>query len=73
MNNKLFVERREKGDYAVRRPGSARASAVAPTQHEAIEIAKRMGAPIPMSSASGTPRTASLISGARRSRCPLVL
>lgn len=47
MNNKLFVERREQGDYAVRRPGSARASAVAPTQHEAIEIAKRIGAPHP--------------------------
>lgn len=47
MSNKLFVERREQGDYAIRRPGSVRASAVAPTQHEAIEIAKRMGAPHP--------------------------
>ena len=47
MNNKLFVERRAQGGYAVRKPGSARASAVAPTQHEAIEIAKRMGASHP--------------------------
>ena len=35
--NQLFVERRPEGDYAVRRPDSARASAVLPTQAEAIK------------------------------------
>jgi hypothetical protein len=38
----LFIERREEGDYAVRRPGSKRASAVLPTQAEAIARAKQM-------------------------------
>jgi hypothetical protein len=38
-NRKLFVEQREQGDYAVRRPGSERASAVEPTQRQAIERA----------------------------------
>ena len=36
----LYVERREEGDYAVRRGGSQRASAVEPTQREAIARAK---------------------------------
>jgi len=41
--NELFVEHREQeGDYAVRRPGAARASATAPTQAEAIEVAQEM-------------------------------
>ncbi len=35
-DSKLFVEQRERGDYAVRRPNSERASAVAPTQRAAI-------------------------------------
>lgn len=40
---KLFIERREKeGDYAIRRPGSDRASGIADTQWEAIEQARRM-------------------------------
>ncbi len=38
--DELFIERREQGDYAVRRPGSQRASAVEPTQEKAIERAK---------------------------------
>ncbi len=38
----LYVERRDEGDYAVRRPGSERASAVLPTQAEAIERAKEI-------------------------------
>lgn len=38
----LFIERREQGDYAVRRPGSSRASDVLPTQGEAIERAKEL-------------------------------
>ncbi len=35
----LFIEQREQGDYAIRRPGSERASAVLPTQRQAIERA----------------------------------
>jgi Uncharacterized protein conserved in bacteria (DUF2188) len=38
----VFVEQRPQGDYAVRRPGAERASAVAPTQAKAIEIAREM-------------------------------
>ena len=38
----LFVERRPQGDFAVRRPGSDRASAVEPTQREAITRAKEI-------------------------------
>jgi hypothetical protein len=40
--DQLFVEQRPEGDYAVRKPGAARASAVADTQAEAIKIAKQM-------------------------------
>ncbi len=39
---RLFVERRPEGDYAVRRPNTARASAVLPTQAEAIDRARDM-------------------------------
>jgi hypothetical protein len=38
----VFIERREEGDYAVRRPGSERASAVLPTQAEAVERAREI-------------------------------
>ncbi len=39
----IYVEkRRPEGDYAVRRPGSSRASAVEPTQAEAIERAREI-------------------------------
>jgi pyridoxine/pyridoxamine 5'-phosphate oxidase len=41
-SNNLFVERRPEGDYAVRKPNSERASAVAPTQAQAIERAKEL-------------------------------
>ncbi len=41
-NKKIFVEQRPEGDYAVRKPNSSRASAVAPTQAEAIERAREM-------------------------------
>ena len=42
-NDQLFVERRpKKGDYAVRRGDSERASAVLPTQAEAIERAREL-------------------------------
>ena len=40
--NKLFVERRPQGDYAVRKPNSERASAVLPTQAEAIGRAREL-------------------------------
>lgn len=39
-NEKLFVERRPEGDYAVRKPNSERASAISPTQAEAIGRAR---------------------------------
>jgi hypothetical protein len=47
-NDKLFVERRPEGDYAVRRPGSERASAVETTQADAIDRAYELsnGGPI---------------------------
>lgn len=38
----IYVERRDEGDYAVRRPGSERASAVTPTQRQAIERAREI-------------------------------
>jgi Uncharacterized protein conserved in bacteria (DUF2188) len=41
-NQRLYIERRPEGDYAVRRPNSERASAVAPAQRQAIEIARDM-------------------------------
>lgn len=40
---KLFVERRDSGDYAVRRANSQRASAVCSTQADAITRAKELG------------------------------
>jgi hypothetical protein len=38
----IFIERREEGDYAVRKPGSERASAVLPTQAAAVERAREI-------------------------------
>jgi hypothetical protein len=38
----LFVEQRPEGDYAVRKPNSDRASAVLPTQAEAIARAREL-------------------------------
>jgi hypothetical protein len=40
--DRLFVERRPQGDYAVRKPNSERASAVLPTQAQAIERAREL-------------------------------
>lgn len=40
--DELFIERRDQGDYAVRRAGSQRASDVLPTQKEAIDRAKEL-------------------------------
>jgi hypothetical protein len=46
-DDRVFIERRpDEGDYAVRKPGSARASAVLPTQAEAIDWARQRGADI---------------------------
>jgi len=42
LDSRLFVEQRPEGDYAVRRPNSGRASAVLPTQAEAIERAREL-------------------------------
>jgi len=42
VNERLFVEQRPEGDYTVRRPNSERASAVLPTQAEAIEKAREL-------------------------------
>lgn len=39
---KLFVEQRPEGDFAVRKPNSERASAVLPTQAEAIRKAQEL-------------------------------
>lgn len=39
----VYIERRQKEkDFAIRRKGSQRASAVAPTQAQAIKIAQKM-------------------------------
>ena len=40
--NNLYVERRPQGDYAVRKPGAERASAVESTQSKAIERAREL-------------------------------
>jgi hypothetical protein len=40
--DELLVERRPEGDYAVSKPNADRASAVLPTQAEAIERAREM-------------------------------
>ena len=46
-DKRVFIERRpSEGDYAVRKPGSSRASVIAPTQAEAIDWAKQRGADI---------------------------
>lgn len=48
-NKKIFVEQRNAGDYAVRRPNSQRASDVLSTQAEAITRAKELtkgGSPV---------------------------
>jgi uncharacterized protein YdaT len=42
MNKKIYVERREQGDFAIRKAGSNRASAIAPTQKEAIKKAREL-------------------------------
>jgi hypothetical protein len=41
-DKRIYVERRSEGDYAVRRAGSERASAVASTQAQAIQKAREL-------------------------------
>jgi hypothetical protein len=41
-DNRIYVERRDQGDYAVRRPNADRASAVERTQAEAIQRAREI-------------------------------
>lgn len=41
-SDQLYVELRPQGDYAVRKPNSERASAVLPTQAEAIARAREL-------------------------------
>jgi len=38
----FFIEKRDQGDYAIRKPNSERASGVESTQKEAIEKAKEL-------------------------------
>lgn len=43
-HSRMFIERRPKeGDFAVRKPDSERASAILPTQREAIDWARERG------------------------------
>jgi len=41
-DKRLYVERRPEGDYAVRRADAQRASAVEPTQKQAIDKAREL-------------------------------
>lgn len=43
----VFIERRAEGDYAIRKGGAQRASAVEPTKAEAMERARRMSPDAP--------------------------
>jgi hypothetical protein len=42
MSDEFFIEQRPGGDYAIRKPKADRASAVEPTQAEAIARARQM-------------------------------
>lgn len=42
QKKELYVEQREEGDYAVRQPGSERASDVRDTQSEAVDRAREI-------------------------------
>lgn len=41
-DKRIYVERRDDGNYAVKKAGSERASAVEPTQAKAIERAREL-------------------------------
>ncbi len=47
-NDQFYIERRDAGDYAVRRGGADRASAVEPTQHQAIDRARQIDKSAPI-------------------------
>ena len=47
-HDQFYVERRPEGDFAVRRGGADRASAVEPTQAEAIDRAREMDSTAPI-------------------------
>jgi hypothetical protein len=67
-DKRVFIERRPgEGDYAVRKPGSDRASVVTPTQREAIDWAK-IAAQRPWLSACARRRSAVQTSGANPDR-----
>lgn len=42
MADSFFIEQRHRGDFAIRKAESRRASAVAPTQAKAVATARRM-------------------------------
>jgi len=42
MSDKFFIERRSDGQYRVLKPNAERASAIAPTQGEAVSKAKAL-------------------------------
>jgi len=42
VNDSFFIEQRLRGDFAIRKPGSQRASAVASTQAKAVAKARKM-------------------------------
>ena len=44
----FFIEKRPQGDFAIRKPNSERASAVEPTQADAIDRARAMNPDAPI-------------------------
>jgi hypothetical protein len=42
VNDRFYIEQRTQGDYAIRKPGSQRASGVAATQAKAVATARRL-------------------------------
>jgi len=47
-SDQFYIERRDGGDYAVRRGGADRASAIESTQREAIERARQIDSSVPV-------------------------
>lgn len=47
-HDQIYIERRDSGDYAVRRGGADRASAIERTQKEAIERAREIAPDAPI-------------------------
>ena len=59
-DKRIYVERRPEGDYAVRKPGSERASEVTRTQADAIERAREISIRRAGSRTSGGGRSATV-------------